>query len=125
MCPSARSALVRLRNRMVEMGQSSRPPNRYQALIARIFLDHWTPGITEFEFEREEFEHVAEQLGIKLPKNIGDVTYSFRYRSDFPDKIRETQPAGRNGLLREQGARAIASSWSRQPALGPGKTLLE
>ena len=28
-------------------------PNRYEALISRIFNDHFKVGFTEFEFERE------------------------------------------------------------------------
>ena len=41
----------------------------------------------EVPFEREEMETVAKKLGIKLPKNLGDLIYSFRYRSALPQTI--------------------------------------
>lgn len=68
--------------------------NRYQALIHRIFFDHWKEGETEFEFLREELEEAAPTLGFKSVKNIGDVPYSFRYRNRLPDDILATQPEG-------------------------------
>jgi len=67
-----------------------RPDNRYKVLIVEIFKRHHTPGATSFEFDREEIEHVATQLKIKLPKNLGDVIYSFRYRVSLPIAISET-----------------------------------
>ena len=56
--------------------------NRYNAIIERIFLTHFKPGATQFEFAREEIVAVAKKLKIELPKNLGDVIYSFRYRTD-------------------------------------------
>lgn len=73
--------------------------NRYQALIERIFLDHWKTGMTEFEFVREELETAASTLGFKSVKNIGDVPYSFRYRNDLPPSILATQPQGLEWII--------------------------
>lgn len=69
---------------------SERKPNRYQAIIARVFANHYGVGITEFEFTRDEFVAIAETLEIALPKNVGDVIYSFRYRNELPTTIRNT-----------------------------------
>jgi hypothetical protein len=76
------------------MEQKKKGLNRYQALIERIFLDHWKKGIKEFEFLREELETAAQVLGFKSVKNIGDVAYSFRYRNNLPSSILKTQPDG-------------------------------
>jgi len=65
-----------------------RAPNRYAQIIERIFLRHYQPGLREVEFSRSEIEQVADELGIKLPKNIGDIVYSFRYRTELPEAIR-------------------------------------
>src|SRR6266545_3119880 len=54
--------------------------NRYAQIIESIFSSHYKRGIEEFEFDREEFEAIARKLKIKLPKNLGDIIYSFRYR---------------------------------------------
>jgi hypothetical protein len=70
--------------------KSKRQPNRYQAIIARVFTDHHNEGVKEFEFTRDEFVAIAESLNIVLPKNVGDVIYSFRYRNELPQIILDT-----------------------------------
>lgn len=65
-------------------------PNRYSVIIQRIFDDHYVTGDREFEFRRDEVEVIATEQGIQLPKNIGDVIYSFRYRNELPDAIKAT-----------------------------------
>jgi len=82
---------------------SSRGQNRYAALVERIFLDHYKQGVTSFEFEREELERVAVQLEIKLPRNLGDVIYSMRYRQTLPASIMRTAPRGREWVIEGAG----------------------
>lgn len=53
--------------------------NRYVQIIEQIFLKYYTEGATEVSFEREDLSNVARKLKIKLPKNLGDILYSFRY----------------------------------------------
>lgn len=77
--------------------------NRYQAIIARIFEQHYKKGVESFEFSREEFEAIAEGLGISLPKNVGDLIYSFRYRNELPEVIRSTATAGREWIIAGTG----------------------
>lgn len=77
--------------------------NRYKILIERVFFDHWSNGTTEFEFAREEIETVAADLEIALPKNIGDLIYSFRFRVPLPDAIRTTQPEGLEWIIEGAG----------------------
>lgn len=68
----------------------TRAPNRYAAIIERVFDDHYKKGAKEFAFTKTEFEEVAKELGIKLPKNTPDIIYSFRYRNEFPERILNT-----------------------------------
>lgn len=77
--------------------------NRYRILIEHIFFDHWTYGVTEFEFERGEIESHAKKEGIALPKNIGDLIYSFRFRYPLPNRILETQPEGLEWVIEGAG----------------------
>ena len=77
--------------------------NRYQALIEKIFFDHYTDGTTEFEFVREELEQGAAELDFPPVKNIGDIPYSFRYRNDLPDRILEKQPLEREWIIEGAG----------------------
>jgi hypothetical protein len=77
--------------------------NRYRVLIERIFFDHWTEGTNEFEFARIEIEAHAKEQGIALPKNLGDLIYSFRFRNPLPKKILETQPEGLEWIIEGAG----------------------
>lgn len=72
------------------MTSEIRQLNRYQAIIADVFGRHFKEGSANVEFSRDEFVSIARSLKIKLPKNIGDVVYSFRYRNDLPEQIRVT-----------------------------------
>lgn len=78
-------------------------PNRYQALIADIFSHHHHKHATVVPFTRTEMVTTAKKLEIALPKNLGDVLYSFRYRNPLPDSILATQPAGMEWVIEGAG----------------------
>jgi hypothetical protein len=82
---------------------TTRAPNRYAQIIERIFFNYYTEGATELEFAREDIEKAAEVLGIRLPKNLGDVLYSYRYRVTLPEAVRAKAPAGREWIIRPAG----------------------
>lgn len=77
--------------------------NRYQHIMERIFFWHYTEGDREIVFEREDMVRAAQELQIKLPKNLGDIPYSFRYRSTLPASIRAKAPAGEDWIIRPSG----------------------
>lgn len=73
--------------------------NRYGGILANIFAAHYRKGLTEFEFERGEIEAAALDLGIPLPKNQGDLLYSFRFRTALPLEIAATAPVGHEWVI--------------------------
>ena len=77
--------------------------NRYKILIEKVFFDHWEPGAMDFKFARDEIRQKAKDLDIKLPDNIGDVPYSFRYRIALPSSIVDTQPKGLEWIIEGAG----------------------
>lgn len=77
--------------------------NRYEALIETIFVRHYKNGDTVVAFPREDLEGTAKKLKIQLPKNLGDVIYSFRYRNPLPARILATQPPGQEWLIEGSG----------------------
>jgi hypothetical protein len=77
--------------------------NRYSQIIERIFLSHYQDGATDVPFDRTEIVQVAADLGIALPKNLGDVLYSFRYRVPLPESIRARAPRGQEWIIRPAG----------------------
>jgi hypothetical protein len=81
---------------------SRKAANRYEKLIERIFLGHYT-GQDRFEFKRTELESGAAELGLELPKNLGDVIYSFRYRTPLPAAIVATAPDGMEWIIDAAG----------------------
>ncbi|MDO7910009.1 endonuclease [Pseudomonas sp. 22-AL-CL-001] len=83
--------------------EAVRKPNRYAAIIENIFFTHYKPGEHEFQFARSEIIIVAAHLEIALPKNIGDLIYSFRYRYDLPPSILETAPNGLEWIIEGSG----------------------
>ncbi len=85
------------------MGKGNPKTNRYKVLIDRVFFNHWSEGVTEFEFERGELENVATEMTIKLPKNLGDIMYSFRFRTGYPESILLTQPSGKEWIIEGAG----------------------
>lgn len=79
--------------------------NRYEVLILTIFKNHYRKGAAEFEFDRSEMETVARDLGVTLPKNLGDLIYSFRYRRVLPEEILKTE-SGRKVWIIEPAGRS-------------------
>ncbi len=80
--------------------------NRYEALIAAIFQEKVSEGATEATFSRDELISMAGKLGIAVPKNLGDVIYSFRYRQPLPDSVLLTQPDGLEWIIEGVGKAA-------------------
>jgi hypothetical protein len=77
--------------------------NRYQQLIERIFLTYYREGLEEIVFKRSDLESAAQALNIELPKNLGDVIYSFRYRALLPASVLALAPPGKSWIIRPAG----------------------
>ena len=75
----------------------------YNRIIERVFLDRFRPGDIEVEFVREDLVHVATDLGVPVPRNLGDVLYTFRYRRPLPKAILDTAPPGKEWTIRGAG----------------------
>ena len=103
----------------------TRQTNRYTKILEAIFKNHFKKGATEVEFEREEFSQVAEKLGITLPKNLGDVLYSFRYRTLLPISITSKAPKGFEWIIRPAGRGKYKLVAVRQSNITPSNVLAE
>jgi hypothetical protein len=77
--------------------------NRYSQIIERIFLEKYKEEVAELTFSREDIVRIAKKIGVKLPKNLGDVIYSFRYRAQLPGSIRAKAPKGCEWIIRPAG----------------------
>lgn len=77
--------------------------NRYAAIILKIFLDKYGEGDESVPFRREDILIAADALGVEPPKNLGDVVYSFRYRTTLPEGIQSTADEGEMWIIRPAG----------------------
>lgn len=99
--------------------------SRYVALIEEIFNQHYKEGAKEVAFERDDLVRTAQRLGIKLPKNLGDIVYSFRYRANLPDSIRQRAPEGLEWVIRPTGQAKYQFSLASMPRIIPNILLAE
>lgn len=77
--------------------------NRYTQIIEAIFFKYYSEGDKKILFDRADIIEASNKLKIKLPKNLGDVIYSFRYRTDLPERIREKASAEMEWVIRPAG----------------------
>lgn len=104
-------------------------PSRYDQLIERVFFAHYAEGATEVRFDREEFAMMAKDLDVALPKNLGDIIYSYRYRKKLPASIRELLAADEEWLIRSEGpgkyvfAKGVTHAIAPNPRLSRVKVL--
>lgn len=105
---------------------SSRPPtNRYAQIIERIFQRHHNAGVQTFEFARDEIVSVAEELGIAVPKNIGDLIYSFRYRVPLPASISALAEPGHAWVIEPVGRSRYRFAVRPEVVIEPNPNLSE
>jgi hypothetical protein len=103
----------------------SKESNRYAKILEAIFAKRFKKGLTEIEFERVEFSKAADNLGIVLPKNLGDVLYSFRYRTALPKSITSKAPKGYEWIIRPAGKGKYKLVIAKQANIVPSHILAE
>lgn len=98
-------------------------PNRYARILEEIFAQLFRPGMRSFAFERSEIETVAKRLKISLPKNLGDLIYDFKFRTELPKSITSTAPAGEEWLIRSAGRAVYQFALSKSARIRPNPHL--
>lgn len=104
--------------------ESVKPENRYSAIIEYIFHERYIDGIERVEFKRTDFETTAETLGIKLPKNLGDVIYSFKFRTALPESIVNKAPSDKEWVIKNVGRGEYAFVATKVARILPDTMLL-
>ena len=72
----------------------------YNAIIEKVFLDRYRPRDPEVGFVRDDLIAAAQDLGVAVPRNLGDVLYTFRYRRPLPKAVLETAPPDKEWTIR-------------------------
>lgn len=99
--------------------------NRYSQIIEELFHSHFKLGATEVPFERDDLVRVAKRLGIRLPKNLGDVIYSFRYRTTLPESVRTKAPQGKEWIIRPAGPAKYCFAAIAKAVIQPNKMMAQ
>ena len=102
-----------------------RKANRYVQIIESIFFKYYREDAAEVSFERADIVKSAGELGIKLPKNLGDVLYSFRYRASLPESITQKAPEGSEWIIRPAGRAQYKFVLTTQANLVPSRMLVQ
>ena len=98
--------------------------SRYKSLIEKVFFERYAFGAVYLEFKREDLVVAAEELDIQLPKNLGDVVYSIRYRTPMPDSILEIQPEGMEWIIEGAGRAKYVFKLMRINRIAPNQELI-
>lgn len=106
------------------MSKKSSNQNRYQALIEKIFFDRYSLSSVELPFQRTDIEIAAAELSIDLPKNLGDVVYSVRYRTTMPQSILDIQPQGMEWIIEGKGRASYVFKLVRVNRIIPNSELI-
>jgi len=72
--------------------------SRYDSIMSWIFERKHRKGAKEVAFGREDLLAASQALGIDVPKNLGDIVYTYRYRKPLPETIRSATH-GREGWI--------------------------
>jgi len=99
--------------------------NRYSKLIETIFFKKYVHGSKEVRFIREDLIETAKELNMEVPKNLGDVIYSFRYRASLPESIVKLAPNDLEWVIRPTGRSQYMFSLSSNPRIIPNQMLAE
>jgi hypothetical protein len=98
--------------------------NRYVQLIEKIFFTRYKAGDIQVTFIREDIEDTAHHLDIELPKNIGDIIYSFKFRTQLPNTIKKTASGNKEWVLKNKGRSIYAFEQLANSRIIPDKMLM-
>ncbi|PSR01208.1 MAG: endonuclease [Bacteroidetes bacterium SW_11_45_7] len=97
--------------------------NRYSQLVERIFFNNYEEGEKNVEFSRSDIEKAAAALNINLPKNLGDVIYAFRFRTELPESISNIASEDEEWLIKLIGKSSYCFSLESKLSIIPNQSL--
>ena len=98
--------------------------NIYSLIIEKIFLSKFTVGMRQVNFERADIVKTAKKLKIPLPKNLGDLIYSFRYRAALPKNIQSKAGGTEAWIIRPAGRSKYCFTLVPNKPLVPNESLI-
>jgi hypothetical protein len=99
--------------------------SRYSKIIELVFFWNYQKGDSVVHFDREDLIKAAAELKLNVPKNVGDIVYSFRYRKSLPLKISERAPKGQQWIISGLGIGKYAFRLTRESKIEPDRSLIQ
>jgi len=96
----------------------------YAKIIEKIFFSKYKEGMKAVAFAREDIVNFANKLNIALPKNLGDVVYSFRYRAALPASIQNQAGENQIWIIRPMGTAQYQFDLVADKPLLPNENML-
>ena len=75
----------------------------YSRIIEHVFTKKYKTGAKVVPFKREDLASGAQAVGVPVPKNLGDIVYSFRFRAKMPAAILAATPKGKQWVIKGEG----------------------
>lgn len=97
--------------------------NLYTMILEKIFHSKYKKNMRAVEFEREEISKACHELKVELPKNLGDLVYTFRYRAMLPESIRKLAGEGEEWIIRPVGKAKYRLVLVRSKPIVPNENL--
>lgn len=85
----------------------NRDGSRYAKILGQVLAPMVDQDVTadgyRYSFTRQDLSAASSELGLELPKNLGDILYAFRYRAKLPNPILALIPEGKELLIEGEG----------------------
>ena len=85
------------------MADGEKKPGVYREIIEHLFKSNYKVGESCIPFKRDDLVTSANAVGADIPKNLGDIVYSFRFRAKMPDAVASTAPPGKQWVIKGEG----------------------
>ena len=97
----------------------------YGRILERVFAARHRQGLSEVAFTREDISQAATEIGIPVPRNLGDLVYSFRYRGQLPESIASAAPPGKGWMILPAGPGRYRFALTSLVEITPNPSLAE
>jgi len=77
--------------------------SKYDNIIERVFFNNYSCNTAVVSFNRDELVQACKDLGITRIKNLGDIPYSYRFRKELPNSIKEKCPNNSEWIIIGKG----------------------
>lgn len=99
--------------------------NRYADILEDIFFRKYGPEIRTMDFKASDIYETADRIGVERPDNKYDAAYQFRSRNGKTEKVKATEAAGLEWIIRGAGRGKYRFELVKKVSLAPNPNYAE